>query len=242
MHVFALHTCIHTCPSARDVLAKGKIEKARHRVDLGLDVVEEAFTVDLYKSLHCQCCACGFQSLSFDSAQFLRSYTREPTVQVAIPYGFLQTMSSGSLPSPPANDSSPARSHFEGRAGLSRLYTDTDACVLAHTRTRALSLSLSHTHTHVRMPRFCMHLLRCAAPPTYRHKHTHLWENILDVFKTQLVRFVRHVACSRIGKFALLLHTYHHPCAGAPKCKSTNAPRSAKAQMQKHKTTCAHVA
>ena len=55
MHVFALHTCIHTCPSARDVLAKGKIEKARHRVDLGLDVVEEAFTVDLYKSLHCQC-------------------------------------------------------------------------------------------------------------------------------------------------------------------------------------------
>jgi len=132
-------------------------------------------------------------------------------------------MSSGSLPSPPANDSSPARSHFEGRAGLSRLYTDTDACVLAHTRTRALSLTHTHTHTHVRMPRFCMHLLRCAAPPTYRHKHTHLWENILDVFKTQLVRFVRHVACSRIGKFALLLHTYHHPCAGAPKCKSTNA-------------------
>ncbi len=65
-----------------------------------------------------------------------------------------------------------------------------------------------------------MHLLRCAALPTRRRKDTHLWEKILDVVKTQLVRFVRHFACTRIGKFALLLRTYPVPVVAS---NSTNA-------------------
>ena len=176
------------------------------------------------------------QSLSCDLAQCPHSCTREPTVEVAVPYGFLHAMLFGFLPSPPATDSSPARVHILKRADFSRVCTDTDARARTQTRTRAC----------LRTPCFCctMHLLCCAALPARKCLHragdAHRGMGTHTSGKTSWT-FSRRSLCALCAMLPALASANSLYCS----TRTTTlvpVPRSAKAQMQKHKTTCAHVA